>query len=332
MEGNQEINLTPSAEAAVVDAPVVETVTVDAPETPKVMIQSQADYFASAFSYQPPTPETTPTDAATATAAAGPDPATGSDSVITPIESTGGVQGSYGSQSSYGAQGGYDSQSSYGSQSSFGTQNSYNGQSSYGLQSGYDNQSSYGSQSAYGGQNSYFGAGSTYGSQNTYGSQSSYGSQGAYGSQNSYGGAVYQQPQTTYVKDPFSPAKSYPSGGYYPNSGEYSTPDYNPQSLYANDPFASYYDEEEMPPRLGNGLAIAALVLGIVSIVSICTRTGLVPGIIAIILGAKGAEQCENKAMAKTGMILGIGGTLAGIISIVALILQFTTSIMDYLP
>ena len=41
MEGNQEINLTPSAEAAVVDAPVVETVTVDAPETPKVMIQSQ---------------------------------------------------------------------------------------------------------------------------------------------------------------------------------------------------------------------------------------------------------------------------------------------------
>ena len=381
MEGN-EVNLTPSAEATVVDAPVVENVTVDAPETPKVVVQSQADYFASAFQYQPPTPEpVVPQEAVTGVATTAAAPATenmaaysGSSARVREWSRSDGVSAESQAAPAWSPVGTAESQAtptwspeetatstqdvsatvaSTASATQFTVQNSggYAGDSYgqgtydggfYGQSYGRDNyaQGSYaGSYDA----NSYNQGG--YGG-TTYDQTSGYAQQGyaqtsGYAQQN-YAPQGFAQPaQTPYVRDPFASGTGYGGGYDYGannynamsiNSSEYSTPDYNPQSLYANDPFASYYDDDELPPRRSNGLAIAALVLGIVSIVTICSRTGMVPGIIAIVLGARGAEQCDNKAMARTGMILGIGGTLAGIISIVAFVLQMTTSIMDYWP
>lgn len=68
------------------------------------------------------------------------------------------------------------------------------------------------------------------------------------------------------------------------------------------------------PPKQTNGLAIAALVLGILSV----TCLGPIAGIAAIILGVVGMNKAKvvgtGKGLSIAGLVLGILGTLAGIV------------------
>ena len=70
-----------------------------------------------------------------------------------------------------------------------------------------------------------------------------------------------------------------------------------------------------------NPSGIPSLVLGICSIVFSCGILGVIPGIIAIVLGNKNA-QYDKKA--KVGMILGIVGSVLSLISIVIWLLMGT--------
>ena len=110
---------------------------------------------------------------------------------------------------------------------------------------------------------------------------------------------------------------------------EYSQPNFGYQSGYASDPFTSYYDEEEIP-RKSNGLAIASLVCGIVSLATMCSYLGFVPGIVAIILGARGTKESGNPRMATIGLILGICGTVAGLIFFFSMFARIAAEIADY--
>ena len=60
-----------------------------------------------------------------------------------------------------------------------------------------------------------------------------------------------------------------------------------------------------------NSLAVAGLVLGIVSVVFSFAQVwiGLITGIVAIVLSVKGRKIEAKKGMATAGMVLGIVGT-----------------------
>ena len=81
-----------------------------------------------------------------------------------------------------------------------------------------------------------------------------------------------------------------------------------------------------MPPqsRPGNGLAIASLVLGIVSTVLFCVWYLSIPlGVLAIVFGAIGGAKAKRgeasgAGMAKTGLILGVVGPVLAVILIIA--------------
>ena len=257
--------------------PVTEAATVQEPANN--FVQSQADYFASAFNYEQPAQNTQAQN----------------------FVQNGSGQGNYSAGSSGPDYYGYSNtaqNTGFGAQenqsSGFGTQNS-----GYGFSNG-----NYGVQNAgYGATNSGF-AGNGYSNPgNAY---------GGYSGQNGYA----------------NQGNSF-NGGYPYNNQEYSQPDYYGQNVYANDPFASYYDEDEYK-RPGNGLAIGALVCGIVSLALTCSGIGIVPGIIAIVLGIKGSKECEKTRMASIGMILGIVGCLVNLFRFASLVIQIVTAVMDY--
>ncbi|MEW2546971.1 DUF4190 domain-containing protein [Streptomyces sp. NPDC047002] len=82
-------------------------------------------------------------------------------------------------------------------------------------------------------------------------------------------------------------------------------------------PAAPPYAEPARPAR-GNGLAVAALVLGIAAIVLFWTVFGgIVLGLVAIVLGALGSRRARRdgaprRGMAITGVVLGALGLIAG--------------------
>lgn len=78
-----------------------------------------------------------------------------------------------------------------------------------------------------------------------------------------------------------------------------------------------------------DGLAIAGLVLGIVSVVFsfILTWIGLIAGIVGIILSVKGRHSESKKGLATAGLVLSIIGTsLSGIFVVCALCIVGTAS------
>ena len=87
-----------------------------------------------------------------------------------------------------------------------------------------------------------------------------------------------------------------------------------------------YAEPVEAPA--GNGLAIAALICGIASIVCSCWYVGILPAIAAIICGAIGKGKCPKAGMAKWGMILGIIGAVLFVIAIILLILSPLLSVL----
>jgi hypothetical protein len=73
-------------------------------------------------------------------------------------------------------------------------------------------------------------------------------------------------------------------------------------------------------PKPGNGLAIAALILGILAVLCL----GPIAGIVAIILGVLGIKKASEvgtgKGMSIAGLVLGIIGTLVWVIVVIALV------------
>jgi hypothetical protein len=78
------------------------------------------------------------------------------------------------------------------------------------------------------------------------------------------------------------------------------------------------------PPQKPQGLAIGALVCGIISLLSFCFWPLAVPlGIVAIVLGVIGRGKAARgeaggEGLAKTGMFLGIAGVALSIIITIA--------------
>ncbi|MCR5271387.1 MAG: DUF4190 domain-containing protein [Lachnospiraceae bacterium] len=106
----------------------------------------------------------------------------------------------------------------------------------------------------------------------------------------------------------------------YSNSGSYSTGDYSSEDSSSSSGSYSYdggytgdfYGNEQERPA-GNGFGIAALVLGIISVVLFWGMINFVTAILAIIFGAIHIAKHKNG-----GKGFGIAGLVLGIISIIA--------------
>ncbi|MFF7890369.1 DUF4190 domain-containing protein [Streptomyces sp. NPDC007907] len=112
-------------------------------------------------------------------------------------------------------------------------------------------------------------------------------------------------------------------------TGGYGYPGY-PQSGYTQ----SGYGWPGMPATPQNGLGIAAMVLGIVSCTLFCLYgvVSLVTGILAVVFGIKGRKRAEagvatNHGQAQAGLIMGIIGSILGIVVIVLIAVGITAAI-----
>ena len=153
-----------------------------------------------------------------------------------------------------------------------------------------------------------------------------------------------QYPDNPYVRETGNPGYGRePQGydqGYTPQANpaegqhEYLQPDYaSREAGYPGYGMGAGYDNGETtygyaPPQgvqENNGLALAALILGILSIPAIFTVFGgIILGIIAVILGIVGVRKANSivgpgarKGMAVTGLVLGL---IAAVVSAVMLV------------
>lgn len=153
-----------------------------------------------------------------------------------------------------------------------------------------------------------------------------------------------QYPDNPYARETGNPGYSQePQGydqGYTPQANqaegqrEYLQPDYaSREAGYPGYGMGAGYDNGETtygyaPPQgvqENNGLALAALILGILSIPAIFTVFGgIILGIIAVILGIVGVRKANSivgpgarKGMAVTGLVLGL---IAAVVSAVMLV------------
>ena len=147
------------------------------------------------------------------------------------------------------------------------------------------------------------------------------GQQSAYQPGQQYPGAQY----------PGQPGAGQHAGGQYP-SQQYPGQQY-PAQQYAGGPGqpAPWGQPQGYPqqgqydqPRKSNGLGIAALVLGILSLLGafFAGVPGIVLGLIAIVLGVLGlrrvkAGRADNRGIAIAGLVTGILGLLLGILVLV---------------
>lgn len=304
-------------EAAEAVNPVTETVTEPAPA---MTVQSASDYFADAFSggFQAQENAQASQDAAAGTNTSGASTSGGWQ----PYGVTNGTSGAATSDVTGNASAGSGVFDYYG----------YNSSGAYGQGAGYAQGTGYSQGTGYGqpqgyGQDPSYGQNPGYGQATAYGQNPGYGyAQGADFSQSPFG----QTPDYSGSSTPGYLQNGSAQGGYmYGATDEYSQPSYGFQAAYGNDPFASYYDED-VPQRPSNGLAIGALVCGIVSLVMTCSYVGFIPGIIAIILGINGSKKSGNPRMATIGMILGILGTVTGLIAVIGFFANIAGELSKY--
>ena len=94
--------------------------------------------------------------------------------------------------------------------------------------------------------------------------------------------------------------------------------DNNYNNNYNNDyNYNNYNQGNGYPPQDRKGMAIASLILGIISIpLGCCAYLGVIPGIIAVFLGifSKGAAP-RHSSKAIAGIITGAVGAVLGIIN-----------------
>ncbi|MGN7134771.1 DUF4190 domain-containing protein [Rhodococcoides corynebacterioides] len=110
---------------------------------------------------------------------------------------------------------------------------------------------------------------------------------------------------------------SNPQGGQY--GGQYPPP---PGGQYESAPQYSGGYQQQPPASPKNGMGIAALILGIISVLAFWTfGFGILLGIVAVILGIVGRNRAKrleatNKGVATTGLVFGILGIIAGAVFI----------------
>jgi hypothetical protein len=131
-----------------------------------------------------------------------------------------------------------------------------------------------------------------------------------------YGAA--QPPFAGPVSDPYAPP-AYPAG-----------PGYQPAPAYPADPYAAQAQYQPYgyptPPRQGNGLAIASLVLGILGILGLCGYgLGGYVGVVGAILGHVSRRQSRERGeapdqMALAGVILGWIATGVAVLATIAIV------------
>lgn len=133
----------------------------------------------------------------------------------------------------------------------------------------------------------------------------------------------HQSPQRPDDQGSNPPPGQYPQGGSYPQGGPdpQSPPSYPTGSPYGSSPYPP------PPPGYGgapqqqkkNGMGIAALVLGILSLALAIFGgfPGVILGVLAIIFGAVGMSRAKkgratNRGMAIAGLVLGVLGAIIG--------------------
>ena len=94
--------------------------------------------------------------------------------------------------------------------------------------------------------------------------------------------------------------------------GNYNSYGTNNQYGYQTPNMGNYPNKNQ--PESGNGLAIASMVLGIISVVLCCTFVNVIAAVLAIIFGAMHLSKESSNAMAISGVVTGIVGIVATII------------------
>lgn len=90
-----------------------------------------------------------------------------------------------------------------------------------------------------------------------------------------------------------------------------------------------YYQDpyRDMPPEEPSGMAVASLVLGIISVVISCSGYNFITAILAIIFGAIHlAKRRSRRGMAIAGIVLGIISIVIFIIAVVVLVAVIGTN------
>ncbi len=151
---------------------------------------------------------------------------------------------------------------------------------------------------------------------------------------NAYDSSSYQQPdagQSTY-QQPTGSYASQPQGYTDPSMGGQNTY-YNPNTSGNN----GYYPQQPyptQPPVQTDGKAVAAMILGIISIVFACLYgSGIIFGIVGLILSILSkkavntnpllAQNPKNKSFTTAGLICSIIGLVLSIIMIIVFVLIF---------
>lgn len=130
--------------------------------------------------------------------------------------------------------------------------------------------------------------------------------------------------------NPYIPNNTYnPNQGYNPNNG------YNPNGYYYNSPaqynqpmYQQPFQQPEKQPA--SGLAIASLVLGIVSLV--LYMFPFVTSILAIIFGGVAKSKGNKSGMATAGLVCGIIAPVFWILLIVLGISAASFAVSEVLP
>lgn len=93
-----------------------------------------------------------------------------------------------------------------------------------------------------------------------------------------------------------------------PHQGQYTPAPPGNYSNYEQKPVYSYQKESSE----GQGFGIASIIIGVLSLLGCCIVPfiGLIPGVVAIILGALGIKYPAAKGMCIAGIILGSIGSI----------------------
>lgn len=117
------------------------------------------------------------------------------------------------------------------------------------------------------------------------------------------------------------------------NSFEEESKEQNQQWSGPGDPYNnSYpYNNYNRPREYGNGLGIASMVCGIISIVGLCACLGPLMGILAIVFGAIQLNRTKrSKELSIAGIITGAIGILLSLI--IAILITINVKIISNTP
>jgi hypothetical protein len=145
------------------------------------------------------------------------------------------------------------------------------------------------------------------------------GAAGGYG-QDPYGAPTYQQP--TFQQ---------PSG--YPPPPQWGQPGY--PYAPAGPGYPGHLGYAAYPPEQTDGLALAAMIVGIASLVLVCAYgVGLLGAPIALVMGRVAMKRIDRsggrlagRGMAQTGFILGIIGTVLLVLTVIAVVVVIVIAV-----